>query len=75
MTNFSVFDIELKGTTYTSFNKYTVIPPIKSKSSKGQENPHADNNKSEDYQVLLQQEIEEHRQNSRTLPAHKKSKP
>ena len=71
---FSVFDIEFKGKAYTSFNNYTVIPPIKSKSSKTQEKSSADNNNSEDYQVLPQQEIEEHRQKSRALPSHKKDK-
>ena len=74
VTNFSVFDIELKGKAYTSFNNYTVIPPIKTKSSKSQQNSSADNNKSEDYQVLLKQEIEELRQNYKVLPVHKKSK-
>ena len=31
VSNFSVFDVGLKGKAYTSFNNYTVIPPIKRK--------------------------------------------
>ena len=59
--NFTAFQYEFKRKPYASFNNYSVIPPIKNKSSNTQQTS-SENHSEPNVQMLLEQEIHGHTQ-------------